>query len=464
MAGCGPFCRLALIAAALLAAAAAAHGEEPKVGVALAVNPDATGQPPEQGAQTLMVGASVLHQERIATSQSGQVQIQFLDQSSLTVAPDSELTIDEFVYDPGRGAGRFAAQLGSGIVRYVGGQISKRSEVVFRTPSATIGIRGGMALISVQAGGATQATFLFGETMRVTAGGVTQTVTESGRFVQVPRVGQPPSPPAPVTRQAIQATIHALIGHAPPAPTAPAGQPGAGAPAVLGRVVQAAATQGQAATALLKQFIAASPSPNIPPVSGLSTTDQTALRRAAILNNPVALGYATELVVQRNPNLVPAVATAVSGRLPAATLASIVAPVALKLVPPEVLAAALSGSPQSQTILRQYLQGQGLTPQAIVQRAEIIAYAVRGTSAGSDPQALLAIVTRVADDAKALVSTPDAKLSVEAAVFAAAISVTAPPGAGSLINQPIQPGQSGQGGEQPLDVIQPPNVPGASPT
>ena len=45
----------------------------------------------------------------VATDARGQTQVLFLDQSALTVGPNSQLVIDEFVYDPARGAAVIAA-------------------------------------------------------------------------------------------------------------------------------------------------------------------------------------------------------------------------------------------------------------------------------------------------------------------------------------------------------------------
>jgi hypothetical protein len=50
-----------------------------KVGVAAAVKPDATSQPPGGDASTLRIGKSVVYNERIDTSRTGQVQVLLLD-------------------------------------------------------------------------------------------------------------------------------------------------------------------------------------------------------------------------------------------------------------------------------------------------------------------------------------------------------------------------------------------------
>ena len=76
------------------------------------------------------VGARVLHKERIHTSPTGSVQLLFLDKSTLSIAPNTSLVIDEFVYDPNAGTGKLAASLTRGVFRFVGGKLSKQDNAV----------------------------------------------------------------------------------------------------------------------------------------------------------------------------------------------------------------------------------------------------------------------------------------------------------------------------------------------
>ena len=197
----------------LFAFATSAEADDIKVGVTAAVNPDTVGQPPAAAARTMLIGADVMFKERIATADTGQAQLLFLDQSSLTVAPKSEVVVDEFVYDPKQNVGKLAASVTKGLMRYVGGAISKESEVQFATPSATVGIRGGMVLIQIDQVGGTVAAFLYGRHMEVTANGVTETVTRPGFTIAVGQPGQSPSPPTPTRSEFIQDALLALEGH-----------------------------------------------------------------------------------------------------------------------------------------------------------------------------------------------------------------------------------------------------------
>jgi hypothetical protein len=207
--------RGALGAAALLVAmtiAGAARADQERVGVTAAVNPNAVGHTAPSESRALFVGANVLYKERIVTTDSGQAQILFLDQSALTVAPNSDITIDQFVYDPDKKAGKLAATVSKGILRFVGGRISKQSDVTFNTPTATIGVRGGVLVIHVDPNGVTRATFLFGNHMTVTSGGVTRIVTRPNFSVTVQLPNQPPGSPTPTPQQLLTETLHALEG------------------------------------------------------------------------------------------------------------------------------------------------------------------------------------------------------------------------------------------------------------
>ena len=197
----------AVALAVLLALGQAARAADLQVGVASAVTPSAIGAPPSGAARTLVLGADIQFKERINTDRLGKAQIIFLDHSSLTIAPDSALVIDEFVYDPARSAGTLALSTSKGLLRYIGGKISKGSDVTFTTPIAMIAIRGGMLLVEVETSGRTTGTFLYGEHMIVTAAGVVRTVTRPGYRVTVEAAGRPPGSPVRASQAEIDAAF-----------------------------------------------------------------------------------------------------------------------------------------------------------------------------------------------------------------------------------------------------------------
>ncbi|KQW18401.1 hypothetical protein ASC80_20470 [Afipia sp. Root123D2] len=140
-------CLTQLLTVLLSTAAPLMRAEAQIVGRVTAVNPDASGTPPGAGSRMLAIGTNVIHKERVKTSTNGSTQILFPDQSTLNVGRNSNIVIDEFVYDPNAGTGKMVASVGKGVLRFVGGQISHTAGITIKTPVATLGIRGGVATV-----------------------------------------------------------------------------------------------------------------------------------------------------------------------------------------------------------------------------------------------------------------------------------------------------------------------------
>src|SRR4051812_36274816 len=84
-----------------------------------AVNIDATGTPPGAGSRTLTIGTNIIYKERVQTSAQGSTQILFPDTSTLNVGRNSNIVIDEYVYDPKAGSGSMVATVSKGVARFV---------------------------------------------------------------------------------------------------------------------------------------------------------------------------------------------------------------------------------------------------------------------------------------------------------------------------------------------------------
>jgi FecR-like protein len=206
--------RALTVAATFLALnAAAANGAVAQtVGAAGAVNPQA-----QSGDRVLQVGSNIIFRERISTSAKGSTQIIFVDKTTLNVGPNSNILIDEFVYNPNAGSGQMTVTLTKGAMRMVGGNVSHTQGATIKTPLATIGVRGGVATVTHEpvgvarrchlldpdasvgtvCPGGTQAINHFG-TLTVSSGGASQTITRPGYGVSVKATGAAPSAPAPV--------------------------------------------------------------------------------------------------------------------------------------------------------------------------------------------------------------------------------------------------------------------------
>ena len=75
---------------------------------------------------------------------SAKAQLTFEDATTVKITEQSKLIIDDFVYDPNKGAGKLAMKVALGTARYASGQIAKSNpqSVNVQTPTAKIAVRG----------------------------------------------------------------------------------------------------------------------------------------------------------------------------------------------------------------------------------------------------------------------------------------------------------------------------------
>ncbi|RQO80781.1 FecR domain-containing protein [Acidovorax sp. FJL06] len=163
-------------------------------GIVAAVTP---GAQIKSNDQILYVGSTALPGQRITTGKDEVLHVLLQDQSALTLGPESELVIDEFRYDDSARKGKIRLNLRQGIVRVVGGYISKNEPTEINTPHALVEISGGIASVSTSPD-ITQTAFLFGQQMRVSNPSGTQTVTRLG-FGVTSSANTPPSSPVSST-------------------------------------------------------------------------------------------------------------------------------------------------------------------------------------------------------------------------------------------------------------------------
>jgi hypothetical protein len=206
--------RYCFVVLALLFASPDTASAQDRVGVTAAVNPDANSKPPGAPIRRLVIGQEVIFNERIITSQTGQTQLLFLDASAMTVGPNSDLTIDEFVYDPRSGAGKLAMSTTRGVMRFVGGKLSKQEPgVVVRSPAATLAVRGGVFLLDQAPNGQLEAIFIYGRSLSITgATGASETLSRPGYSVTIAAPGAAPSKPFPVAPGRIATLLSLLDG------------------------------------------------------------------------------------------------------------------------------------------------------------------------------------------------------------------------------------------------------------
>ncbi len=196
----GKYKSVVLAFAAVLIGGATAIAQQ--VGTATAVNPNSESTPPGGSTITLKVGSRILHKERIHTSPTGSVQLLFVDQSTLNIAPNTNLLIDEFVYDPASGSGHMLTKLTQGTLQYIGGKLSHQGAVTITTPAAVIGIRGGIGTVEHSTPTGTQA-FNQNGIVTITNGGGSIVVYRPGFVVTVLNWNTPPGQPERITNERV---------------------------------------------------------------------------------------------------------------------------------------------------------------------------------------------------------------------------------------------------------------------
>jgi hypothetical protein len=125
--------------AVLFALQATASSAQEAIGKATSVRPQAEGS--HGGTRQLSGGANVYSQETVRTGDAGQADLQFRDNSNLSVGSKSTVRLDKFVYDPNKSTGTVAIQATRGSFRFVTGSQGKGSYQI-KSPYGTLGIRG----------------------------------------------------------------------------------------------------------------------------------------------------------------------------------------------------------------------------------------------------------------------------------------------------------------------------------
>lgn len=97
------------------------------------------------------VGDRVHSADRLITGGDGSVGITLRDNTRLSAGPNSVLSLDKFAFDSTTHAGELDASVKKGTLSVISGKLAAASPdtVRFRTPSATLGVRGTDFVIEV---------------------------------------------------------------------------------------------------------------------------------------------------------------------------------------------------------------------------------------------------------------------------------------------------------------------------
>ena len=94
--------------------------------------------------EKLSTGSKIYFGDTILVKAKSNAQILLLDETALTVGEKSELTIDEFIYDPKSKIGKIVSNIKIGTVRVITGEISKKNpdNLEVNVPTGWVGARG----------------------------------------------------------------------------------------------------------------------------------------------------------------------------------------------------------------------------------------------------------------------------------------------------------------------------------
>lgn len=103
-------------------------------------------------AVTAQPGTPVQEGSVLRTGPGGALGVTFRDNTVMSFGPDTELTVEEYLYQPTQGRGKLGARMGKGTLNYVSGAIARLQPeaVTVNTPTGTIGVRGTQFLLKVE--------------------------------------------------------------------------------------------------------------------------------------------------------------------------------------------------------------------------------------------------------------------------------------------------------------------------
>ena len=127
------------VAVSALATGLSAQTQTADIGVAATVVNKVEGT---VGPQTTAkkTGDRVFQNELIRTGSESKGQLLFRDETSLTIGPESEVKLDQFVYNP-QGTSTVSLNATKGVFRFISGSLPSQAYEI-KTPAATIGVRG----------------------------------------------------------------------------------------------------------------------------------------------------------------------------------------------------------------------------------------------------------------------------------------------------------------------------------
>ena len=195
-----------------------------RIGAAAAVSGSVKAVAPSASVGRVIESGKPLYlNDHVTTDSAGRLQVLLLDETVFTLGPSSDMTLDEFVYDPKTSAGKVSASVTQGAFRFVTGKVARAHPENMKVKLAvgTIGVRG--TIVAGETGKEGSTVINVGEgannnsddrpsAITVANGGVSRHVNLTGQGVKV-LPGQAPSFPRDMADEIKR--IGALLAVAP---------------------------------------------------------------------------------------------------------------------------------------------------------------------------------------------------------------------------------------------------------
>lgn len=98
------------------------------------------------------VGTPIATGNKLKTGSNSSMGVTFKDNTVMSFGPNTELTVDEYLYAPNSGKLKLGATMAKGTLAYLSGAIAKikPDAVSVKTPTGTIGVRGTHFVLKVE--------------------------------------------------------------------------------------------------------------------------------------------------------------------------------------------------------------------------------------------------------------------------------------------------------------------------
>lgn len=112
----------------------------PEIGRAELITKQVTGTV-DATPRVLKTGDRIHQNEVIETQRESEAELVLADDTKLAVGPNSQITLDSFIYDPDKKNGEVVINATKGAFKFITGK-SAKSAYTIKTPASTIGVRG----------------------------------------------------------------------------------------------------------------------------------------------------------------------------------------------------------------------------------------------------------------------------------------------------------------------------------